>query len=128
MRFHHVGIITEDADSELQKFRYLFREVKNVKSCFDPFQEAELRFFELGNLNVELVDSRKSRSLLRRGIKIYHLCFEVKDLEEKLKELISAGCMLITPPTKATLFEGKKVCFLATPMGFLLELLEQTDE
>ena len=127
MRFHHLGIATEDMDSELGMWKKFFSEVlegKAVKRCFDPLQEVELCLFEVGNLKIELVSGEKVKNFLKRGAKIYHICFEVNNLERKIENLTNMGCILVSPPKPAILFEGRRVAFLITPMGFLIELLE----
>jgi methylmalonyl-CoA/ethylmalonyl-CoA epimerase len=127
MKFHHVGITVEDIDSGLQMWKEIFIDVLeqlSVKKCFDPLQEVELCLFEAGNLKIELVSGEKVKNFLRRGTKIYHICFEVDNLERKIENLINKGCILVSPPKPAVLFEGRRVAFLITPMGFLIELLE----
>ena len=127
MKFHHVGITVEDIDSGLQMWKEIFIDVLeqlSVKKCFDPLQEIELCLFEVGNLKIELVSGEKVKNFLRRGTKIYHICFEVDNLERKIENLINKGCILVSPPKPAVLFEGRRVAFLITPMGFLIELLE----
>ena len=127
MKFQHVGITVEDIDSGLQMWKEIFIDVLeqlSVKKCFDPLQEVELCLFEAGNLKIELVSGEKVKNFLRRGTKIYHICFEVDNLERKIENLINKGCILVSPPKPAVLFEGRRVAFLITPMGFLIELLE----
>ena len=127
MKFHHVGITVEDIDSGLQMWKEVFIDVLeqfSVKQCFDPLQEVELCLFEAGNLKIELVSGEKVKNFLRRGTKIYHICFEVDNLERKIENLINKGCILVSSPKPAILFEGRRVAFLITPMGFLIELLE----
>ena len=114
-------------DFELGMWKKFFSEVlegKAVKRCFDPLQEVELCLFEAGNLKIELVSGEKVKNFLRRGTKIYHICFEVDNLERKIENLINKGCILVSSPKPAILFEGRRVAFLITPMGFLIELLE----
>jgi methylmalonyl-CoA/ethylmalonyl-CoA epimerase len=121
MRFHHLGIATEDVESELKIWKKFFADVSgefSAKRCFDPLQEVELCLFEVGDLKIELVSGERVRNFLKRGVKIYHICFEVDDLERKMKDLINMGCMLVNPPKPALLFDGKRVTFLITPMGF----------
>ena len=127
MKFHHLGIATEDIDLELRKWKKVFSGVSgelSIERCSDPLQEVELCPFELGSLKVELVSGEKVKNFLKRGAKIYHVCFEVDNLERKIEDLIDIGCILVNSPKPALLFEGRRVAFLITPMGFLIELLE----
>jgi len=128
MKFHHLGIATENIEFEVQRLRKLFPGLKNFKRCFDPLQDVELCLLEVGGVKIELVSGEKVKNYLRRGNKVYHICFEVDSLEEKIKDLTNRGCILISPPKPAVLFDDRKVCFLITPMMFLIELLEVNDE
>jgi len=124
MKFHHLGIATENIEFEVQRLRKLFPGLKNFKRCFDPLQDVELCLLELGGVKIELVSGEKVKNYIKRGVKIYHICFEVDNLEGKIEDLVNAGCMLVSSPKPALLFGGRKVCFMITPMGFLIELLE----
>jgi methylmalonyl-CoA/ethylmalonyl-CoA epimerase len=57
---------------------------------------------------------------------VYHLCFEVEDLEGCLEKLGKTGrIMLVSPPKPAVLFEGRKVSFHFVDNFGLIELLQQ---
>jgi methylmalonyl-CoA/ethylmalonyl-CoA epimerase len=124
MKFHHLGVATENIEFEVQRLRKLFPGLKNLKKCFDPLQDVELCLLELGGVKIELVSGEKVKNYIKRRVKVYHICFEVDNLERRIEDLVNAGCMLVSSPKPALLFGGRKVCFMITPMGFLIELLE----
>jgi methylmalonyl-CoA/ethylmalonyl-CoA epimerase len=125
MEFHHLGIATEDIDNEVSQLRKIFPFLKIIKRVFDNLQDVELCLIEIGGLNIELISGKKVKSFLKRGNKLYHICFQVKNLDGEIANLVNNGCMLISPPKPAILFENKKVCFLITPTKVIIELLEK---
>lgn len=124
MRFHHLGVATESIEDEIQVLKDTFPNVKIIKRCFDPLQEADLCLLEFAGMKLELVASKKVRSYINRGIKIYHICLEVSNIEKDIRAFANKGYMLIAPPKPAVLFDNREVCFLMSPDMLLIELLE----
>ena len=73
---------------------------------------------------LEIVSGPVVQGFLDRGRPGYHVCFEVTDIDQSVAELIASGAHQVTRPSPAVLFGGRRVCFLATPIG-LVELLEK---
>ena len=61
-------------------------------------------------------------SLIKKGITLYHYCYEVDDLNAKIIEYKKNGGFIIVKPTPALLFENRLVSFINTPIG-IIELL-----
>ena len=124
MKFHHIGIACQkDKVKKLISFFSLFRG-KLIKNIFDDKQNANLYLIKIGDIYFEIIEGKVVKNLLKRGISIYHICFISDNLEEDIKLLTNFGCILISPPKPAVLFNNKKVCFLLTPFNFFIELLE----
>lgn len=62
---------------------------------------------------------------LEKRISLYHFCYEVENLEEKLKELIKKGFYLISGPMEAIAFKGRNIAFLIDRENLIIELVEQ---
>ncbi len=125
MKFHHIGLACpKDKVKKLILFFSLFKG-QLVKNIFDNKQNANLYLIKVGNIYFEIVEGDIVRNFLKKGISIYHICFISNNLEKDINLLTNFGCILISPPKPASLFNYKKVCFLLTPFNFLIELLEE---
>ena len=94
-RIDHVGIVVEDIEEALPFWRDALGlpldQVKTVES-----QGVRIAFLPVGESEVELLqplkeDSGVARFLRKRGPGMHHLCFEVKDVERKLRRLQQEG-------------------------------------
>lgn len=131
MRFHHIGYAVADIRKHLSDFMApLFAPVRVTESVADPIQQVRVCFVELqGGTVVELVEPLGDKSPVhayigsRRG-GIYHLCFEVDDLEAAIGSMRARRCMPLGRPVPAAAFGGRRIVFLMTPQHDLIELLE----
>jgi len=91
----------------------------------DPEQDAKLVLLTLADgTHIELVAGRSVESFVKRNIGLYHLCFEVTDIQAEIERLVHEGAKLIVPPRPAVLFGGRPVAFLYVGYG-LIELLQK---
>lgn len=79
---------------------------------------------------VELVepagdDSPVLRFLREKGGGLHHACYEVVDLENELSQFRSRGALIAKRPKPAIAFDGRRIAWVITAEGFLVELLEQ---
>jgi methylmalonyl-CoA/ethylmalonyl-CoA epimerase len=56
---------------------------------------------------------------------LYHLCYEVADLDQTLTAFRRKRCLPFGKPLPAAAFGGRRIVFLITPQRDLIELLEQ---
>ena len=129
LRFHHIGIACNNLEKELENFSFLgykkegaFFIDKNqgIKGIFitandQPRMELLINFGEKGTLN----------SLLQKGIKMYHICYETDDIFKSIQALESIGAKLIISPVEAVAFNNKMITFLMLPNMLLIELAEK---
>lgn len=77
---------------------------------------------------VELVEPAGPRSPVNRflaaGGGLHHICLEVADLAAHIESCCAAGCTLVRVPLSAVAFEGRKIAWITTPSGQLIELLQ----
>mgnify|MGYP006292396425 CR=1 FL=1 len=131
MRFHHIGYAVNDISAYLEDFfRPLFSPVSVSESVVDPIQKVRVCFAEMpGNSTIELVEpigvDSPVRSIIgsQRG-GLYHLCYEVTDLEAEIARFRARGCLPLGRPVPAAAFGGRRIIFLITPQRDLVELLE----
>ena len=99
----------------------------------DPIQRVKVAFLqpEFGpQVQIELVEPAGENSPVRRFLEtsnggMHHLCYEVKNLEESLKEMRGRS-RLVRPPKPAVAFRNRRIAWILTPENLLIELLEET--
>lgn len=124
MVFHHIGIATENILQMLEHLYKHFEVVEVAGPVFDRKQNGTVCMATLQDgTRLELVSGEVVKGLLKKRRYLYHSCFLVRDMEEKVKGLEEDGYRLISEPKEAILFQGRKVCFLSGEMG-MVELLE----
>jgi methylmalonyl-CoA/ethylmalonyl-CoA epimerase len=131
MRFHHVGYAVKDIRAYVEEFLTpLFAPVKVTEPVTDPIQQVRVCFAHMqGGTVIELVEPLGEKSPVsgilaggRGGL--YHLCYEVDDLDDAMKRMRGKGCLPLGKPVPAVAFDGRRIVFLMTPERDLIELLE----
>jgi methylmalonyl-CoA/ethylmalonyl-CoA epimerase len=132
MKLHHVGIVVDDIESGIQRYKALFGFVPITEVADDPIQKVSVVLLsnpKADGVPIELIaplteDSPVS-NILKGNVRLYHLCFLVENIEEELKNFRSNGAIVISGPVPAELFDGKKIAFVYTPDKYVVELLEK---
>jgi methylmalonyl-CoA/ethylmalonyl-CoA epimerase len=125
---HHLGVATVN----LAQTREFVEASFPVSGCIGPVFDSNLNCELLllvvrGMPAIELVAGPAVKSIIRRGVMLYHMCYEINDLESVLANLKRAGSLIVISPTPSVLFKGRRVSFIHTPVG-LIELLERRDK
>jgi methylmalonyl-CoA/ethylmalonyl-CoA epimerase len=131
VRFHHIGYAVADIEQYLEEFcKPLFEPLSISEPVSDPIQQVTVCFVELQNgTTIELVepigkDSPVSRFVGTTRGGLYHLCFEVDDLDAEIARFRKKGCLPLSKPVAAVAFGGRRIVFMMTPQRDLIELLE----
>lgn len=126
MKLHHIGIASDNIKKSIERLRMIY-DLKNVgEIIYDELQEVELCYIETTNgVNIELISGEKVKSFCKNLTPIYHLCYQVKNINEHIDEMIKIkGCLLISEPKPAKLFNNRLVAFIQSKEG-MIELLEE---
>ena len=132
MRFHHIGYATANIDRFVEEFfRPVFAPLAISDKVRDPIQRVTVCFARMqGDAVIELVEPYGENSPVdsiigssRGGV--YHLCYEVDDLDHELTRCRKKRCMPVGKPVPAAAFGGRRVVFLLTPQRDLIELVEK---
>ena len=131
MRFHHIGYAVQDIQQYLDDFFVpLFGPTEVTQPVTDPIQQVSVCFARLPDGPwIELVEPLGEQSPVRSIVGsqrggLYHLCYEVDDLESELRRFRTQRCMPLGRPVPAAAFDGRHIVFLITPQRDLIELLE----
>jgi methylmalonyl-CoA/ethylmalonyl-CoA epimerase len=131
MRLHHIGYAVADIRHYLEDFIVPLLQPTGISPVVaDPIQQVRVCFVDLpGGSRIELVQPLGDRGPVgaiigsaRGGL--YHLCYEVEDLDAAVKQLRGHRCMPLGKPVPATAFEGRRILFMMTPQRDLIELVE----
>ena len=128
IKINHIAIAVTNIEKALYFWHdALGLEVDHVEDVIS--QKARVAFLPVGESEVELVqptseDTGTAKFLHNRGPGMHHLCFEVENIEEALKQLKAKGVRLINE--KPVELEGRKMAFVhpKSTGGVLVELYQ----
>ncbi|MBX2811505.1 MAG: methylmalonyl-CoA epimerase [Myxococcales bacterium] len=129
-KLDHVAIAVNDLQQAVNNYeRRLGIHCERVERV--PSQRADVAFFDVGKVHIELVapsdeTSAVARSIKKRGEGLHHICLEVSDLESILSTLSQLGVNLLNEkPVPGA--KGTQVAFVHPKElnGVLVELVEK---
>lgn len=130
-RIDHFGVAVPDIDAAVAEYTQLFGYRLLRGPYDDPAQQARVAFVGTAcghDTPVELVAPLDANSqvhrVLAKGMGLYHVCYEVPDIEKAISELRGQRCLLVSGPTPAVAYEGRPIAWLYTPGRQLTELVE----
>jgi methylmalonyl-CoA/ethylmalonyl-CoA epimerase len=125
MQLHHIGVACRDIEEGIKQLTLLHEVVARTPVIHDPEQDAEVTMLTLSDgTRLELVAGRPVAAFLKQNIGVYHLCWEVEDIDAEIGRLEAGGAKLLAPPKPAALFGGRAVAFLYAGYG-MIELLSK---
>ncbi len=126
----HIGIAVDDIKEALQLYGSLFHfDPHKILIFRDETQKVDIAFVEAGGIKLELIrpisgDSAIT-SFIKRGVNLYHLCFEVSDIESALETGRKLGGIVTVQPVPATAFSGKQIAFIYFKHLGLIEYVQK---
>jgi methylmalonyl-CoA/ethylmalonyl-CoA epimerase len=131
MNLHHIGVATNDIMTGIRHHEDFFNIHPVTEIVEDPIQKVLVVLLSapsVGGPQIELIqpvsDDSPVSNMLKRGTSLYHLCFEVEDIEAALLEARTRGALVISGPAPAELFKGRKIAFIYGPDHYVVEFLE----
>jgi len=131
MRFHHIGYAVANIEDYLEQvLRPLFQPVSVTSPVADAIQKVRVCFAQMeGGTVIELVEGLTPDSPVasivgsRRG-GLYHLCYEVDDLDATITRFRSQRFLPLGRPVPAAAFDGRRIVFMISPQRDLIEFVE----
>jgi methylmalonyl-CoA/ethylmalonyl-CoA epimerase len=131
MKLSHIGILVEDIEQGIKNHEALFGYKQLGPIVDDSTQKVRVVLMGTSDddpVKVELIsplgDDSPVKNLLEKRQSLYHLCYEVPDIEEAMKNARKNGAVIISKPIEAPLFDERKICFLFTRDRYVIELVE----
>ncbi|MDA8347962.1 MAG: VOC family protein [Pseudomonadota bacterium] len=133
--FHHVGFVVEKIDDSVTALRTTLRATWTGNIFVDPLQRVRVTFLQVttGQAMLELVeplgaDSPVQRFLSENGGGLHHMCYEVSDIELELAHVRRCGGIVVSRPKPAVAFGGRRIAWILSSSGLLVEFLEESTE
>jgi methylmalonyl-CoA/ethylmalonyl-CoA epimerase len=131
-RLHHVGYVVPSIEGAIAEYQAALSLGWDGKVFHDPLQMVRVTFLpsiHTSGATVELVEPAGRRSPVLKfaeaGGGIHHVCYEVADLKTQLESAQQAGCVLVRVPLAAVAFGGRKIAWVKTRSGQLIEFLQR---
>jgi len=127
---HHYGLATDNLERSIATLRSLGYLVEGI--TIDPIQKVRVAFASRQKETpIELIcdvdaDGPTHHIISQTGNGLYHICYEVDDLEETIMELRSKGFLLRHDPVAAVACENRKIAWMYNRYIGLVELLEKS--
>ncbi len=127
-RLHHVGCLVADLKTAMKEHHALWVNAQ-LSEVYDIHeQQVKVCFIRThpDDAAVEIIQPAVGSSLhamLRRGISLYHLAYEVPDFDAALKQAQAAGARCMQPFASGA-FGGRRCVFIYTSSSQLIELIE----
>jgi len=125
--FHHIAIASQDIKKEYANLRILGYEEEG-NTFIDESQGIKGQFIIAeGQPRIELLENLEGRHTLdvwlNNNTKMYHLAYNVQNIDESIDILVRNRAKVIVPATKSAYF-GKRICFLMLMNMSMIELIE----
>ena len=130
-RLRHVGVAVPKLDKAAEILEKLFG-YRTVSGPFDdPIQRVTVSFLQQNlvdaaeiELIAPLTEDAPIRAMLAKDIGAYHFCFETTNLAGALVHAKEQGCIMVSGPSPAVAFGGRRIAWLYAPTRQLFELVE----
>lgn len=125
-RLHHIAIAVKDIDAVLGEYAAVLGLPKTQVVYIDT-QKVKATLIPVGDVEIELIEPTDpeggvAKFIERRGESLHHICFQVTDVNQELKDLEAKGVQLIDKQSRPGL--AGQVGFLhpRSTRGTLVEL------
>lgn len=141
LKLDHIGLVVEDITKAKEVFEAIGLE-GGTKAVPDALQKVTASFVNVGKeegIYIELLeptsdDSPITNFLEKKGGGLHHLCFEVENIDQAVKELKDKGFRMVGPPADCRAYDENlkracqsptKIAFFIISKGVLIELIEK---
>lgn len=127
--FNHIGVACFDIDKTAEI--YVGAGYMRTETVIDPLQNVRVCVLEKKSMpTVELLEPIDEKSpicktLQKSGVSPYHICYNVPNMEQAIKELRAKKFIPVSKPKMSNVFNSM-VCFLFHKEIGLIEILEKS--
>ena len=118
MKLHHIGIVVQNIQESLGELtNYLQFEKTTIPTLVDS-QKVNVCFLKTSEIFIELIeptdDDSPVKNFSKAGGGFHHLCFEVDDIVETLKQMKVKNVRILVEPIIG--FENRLIAFVLLNM------------
>lgn len=130
LKVHHYGLATDNLERSIETLRSLEYQVGEI--THDPIQNVRIAFASRPHeAMIELIcdfdeNGPTRRFVSKTGNSLYHICYEVDNLEKTMAKLRDKGFLLRHAPVPAIACDGKRIAWMYNRYIGLIELLEKS--
>jgi catechol 2,3-dioxygenase-like lactoylglutathione lyase family enzyme len=130
MRLHHVAYATRNLEQKIAQLVGLLSFRPAGPAVIDCVQGVRIQFMDMGDGGLlELLEPHGEKSPVQRHLQkgggLYHLCFEVDDLDATLQQVRDTSeAIVVCEPVPAPAIDNRRVAFVVTADRDLIEFLE----
>ena len=118
MKLHHIGIVVKNIQESLGELTNYLQFEETIMPTLIESQKVKVCFLKTSEIFLELIepvhDDSPVKSFSEFGGGFHHLCFEVDDIIDTLKQLKESGARIIVEPTNG--FENRLIAFVLLNM------------
>lgn len=128
--FHHVGFVVTSIAPVIEGFCRALDGEGWSETWHDPVQKVRVAFIypKVGGPSFELVEPAGQESpvedFLASGGGLHHVCYEVNDLDQTVRDARNRGLVMIRRPRPAVAFDGRSIAWFVSREKLLIEFLE----
>tara|TARA_B100002052_G_scaffold240042_1_gene224249 strand:- start:629 stop:1027 length:399 start_codon:yes stop_codon:yes gene_type:complete len=131
MKLHHIGIVVKNIQDSLGELTNFLKFEETTMPILVETQKVKVCFLKTADIFIELIEPINNDSPVKNfsnlGGGFHHLCFEVDNVFDTLKQMKENGARVIVEPTKG--FENREIAFVMLNMKNtncnLIELAEK---
>ena len=130
-KIEHIGIAVEDIEKANSIFKSILGKT-HYKTEYVESEDVLTSFFDLGESKIELLESTKEASpikkfITKKGQGMHHLALHVDNIHSELARLVNLGFEAIGDIKQGA--DNKLICFLhpKSTGGVLIELCQEQD-
>ena len=130
MKFDHIGIFVKTLSSGREEIKKLF-DIQSISKEFnDKLMSVSVQFlYDKSGICYEIVapygeNSPVDNVLSSKKNILNHVAYKVQDFDEAIEKYIELRCIPLGKASNALAFDNARVIFFLTPLGIILELIE----
>ena len=133
MKFDHIGVFVTTLSYGSEEIKTMFNVLSESEVFNDKQMSVSVQFlYDPDDICYEIVAPYGDKSPVDNVISskkniLNHVAYKVKNFDEKISEYINLRCIPLGKPINAVAFNNARVIFVLSPLGFIIELIEDEE-
>ena len=130
-KFHHLGVAVRGLSTAIPIYKNLLGYEVISGPFEDPIQDVSVCFLSRGagdpvmELVAPLGPNSPIHGRLKMGAGVYHVCYQVPNMQSAITHLREQGSLLLSEPQPAVAFGMREIAWLLMETDLLVELLQE---